>query len=48
MLERVTRHAEAYLASLPERPVGVPVDPTSLRAALAMRADRRRRRRPSG
>ena len=36
MLERVARHAQAYLDSLPERPVGVPVDPETLRAALAM------------
>ncbi len=36
MLERVARHAQAYLDSLPERPVGVPVDPETLRAALAV------------
>jgi glutamate/tyrosine decarboxylase-like PLP-dependent enzyme len=36
MLERVARHAQAYLHSLPERPVGVPVDPEVLREALAM------------
>ncbi|WP_028065550.1 pyridoxal phosphate-dependent decarboxylase family protein [Solirubrobacter soli] len=28
------RHAEAFLASLPDRPVGPPVDPDALRAAL--------------
>src|SRR5918995_509065 len=28
------RHAEAFLASLPERPVGPPADPDALRAAL--------------
>src|SRR3954454_3031447 len=28
------RHAEAFLASLPDRPVGPPVDPAALRAAL--------------
>ena len=36
MLERVARHAQAYLDSVGERPVGVPVDPETLRAALAM------------
>ncbi len=36
MLERVARHAQAYLSSLGDRPVGVPVDPETLRAALAM------------
>src|SRR3954454_19616126 len=36
MLDRVQRHAEAYLASLPERPVGVPVEPDVLRARLAV------------
>src|SRR4051794_15067220 len=36
MLERALRHAEAYLASLPGRPVGIPVDPVALRAALAV------------
>src|SRR5215510_7344038 len=35
MLERAFHHAEAFLAELPERPVGVPVDVESLRAALA-------------
>jgi glutamate/tyrosine decarboxylase-like PLP-dependent enzyme len=35
MLERVARHAQAYLDSLPERPVGVPVEPQVLRNALA-------------
>jgi glutamate/tyrosine decarboxylase-like PLP-dependent enzyme len=30
------RHAEAFLASLPERPVGPPVDPDGLRAALGV------------
>ena len=34
MLERTLRHAEAFLASLPDRPVGPPVDPDALRAAL--------------
>ena len=34
MLDRALRHAEAFLASLPERPVGLPVDPEVLRAAL--------------
>jgi glutamate/tyrosine decarboxylase-like PLP-dependent enzyme len=34
MLERALRHAEAFLASLPDRPVGPPVDPDTLRAAL--------------
>ena len=47
MLERALHHAEAYLASLPERPVGVPVDPEALRAALARAAPRRRRAAPS-
>src|SRR4051794_4172632 len=36
MLNRVQRHAQAYLASLPERPVGVPVEPDVLRAELAV------------
>src|SRR3954469_34005 len=36
MLERALRHAEAYLASLPGRPVGPPVDPAALRAALGV------------
>src|SRR3954454_21644 len=36
MLDRVQRHAEAFLSSLPERPVGVQVDPAVLRAALAV------------
>src|SRR4051812_31554193 len=36
MLERALRHAEAYLASLPGRPVGLPVDPEALRAALGV------------
>jgi glutamate/tyrosine decarboxylase-like PLP-dependent enzyme len=34
MLERTLRHAEAFLASLPDRPVGPPVDADALRAAL--------------
>ncbi|MDA0165145.1 aminotransferase class V-fold PLP-dependent enzyme [Solirubrobacter ginsenosidimutans] len=34
MLEHAFRHAEAFLASLPDRPVGPPVDPDALRAAL--------------
>ena len=34
MLDRALRHAEAFLASLPDRPVGPPVDPDALRAAL--------------
>jgi glutamate/tyrosine decarboxylase-like PLP-dependent enzyme len=34
MLERVARHAQTYLASLDERPVGVPVNPEVLRSAL--------------
>ena len=34
MLERTLRHAEAFLASLPGRPVGPPVDADVLRAAL--------------
>jgi glutamate/tyrosine decarboxylase-like PLP-dependent enzyme len=34
MLERVLHHAEAFLASLPDRPVGPPADPDALRAAL--------------
>jgi glutamate/tyrosine decarboxylase-like PLP-dependent enzyme len=34
MLERALQHAEAFLASLPDRPVGPPVDPDALRAAL--------------
>src|SRR5215203_4749854 len=34
MLERALHHAEAFLASLPDRPVGPPVDPDALRAAL--------------
>ena len=33
-LKLALRHAEAFLASLPERPVGPPVDPDALRAAL--------------
>jgi len=36
MLDRVARHAEAYLSSLADRPVGVPIDPELLRIALAM------------
>jgi glutamate/tyrosine decarboxylase-like PLP-dependent enzyme len=36
MLERAFRHAEAYLASLPDRPVGPPTDPGPLRAALGV------------
>src|SRR4051794_18630970 len=36
MLNRVQRHAQAYLASLPERPVGVPVEPDVLRERLAV------------
>ena len=36
MLERTRGHAEAYLSSLADRPVGVPVDPELLRNALAM------------
>ena len=36
MLDQVKRHAEAYLASLPERPVGVPVEPGVLRERLAV------------
>jgi hypothetical protein len=34
MLERTLRRAEAFLASLEDRPVGPPVDPDALRAAL--------------
>ena len=34
MLDRAFGHAVNYLASLPERPVGPPVDPDALRAAL--------------
>jgi glutamate/tyrosine decarboxylase-like PLP-dependent enzyme len=34
MLERTLRHAEAFLASLPDRPVGPGVDHDALRAAL--------------
>jgi glutamate/tyrosine decarboxylase-like PLP-dependent enzyme len=34
MLERALQHAEAFLASLADRPVGPPVDPDALRAAL--------------
>src|SRR4051794_28520533 len=34
MIERALQHAEAYLGSLSERPVGPPVDPDALRAAL--------------
>src|SRR3954453_20858904 len=33
-LERALHHAEAFLASLPDRPVGPPADPDTLRAAL--------------
>ena len=36
MLERTRRHAETFLASLPERPVGVPVEPAVLRERLAV------------
>src|SRR4051812_30790373 len=36
MLQRVHDHATAYLASLDERPVGVPVDPAVLREKLAV------------
>src|SRR4051812_50130198 len=36
MLDRVRAHAEAFLTSLPERPVGVPVEPDVLRARLAV------------
>jgi glutamate/tyrosine decarboxylase-like PLP-dependent enzyme len=35
MLDAVFRHADAYLAGLDERPVGVPVAPEVLRARLA-------------
>ncbi len=35
MLEQALRHAEAFLATLPERPVGPPVDRDALQAALA-------------
>jgi glutamate/tyrosine decarboxylase-like PLP-dependent enzyme len=34
MIERALHHAQAYLDSLPDRPVGPPVDPVALRAAL--------------
>src|SRR3954468_19434682 len=34
MIERALQHAEAYLGSLSERPVGAPGDPDALRAAL--------------
>src|SRR3954463_10782267 len=34
MIERAFAHAQAFLASLPDRPVGPPVDPDELRAAL--------------
>jgi glutamate/tyrosine decarboxylase-like PLP-dependent enzyme len=34
LLARTLRHAEAFLESLPERPVGVPADAAALRAAL--------------
>src|SRR4051794_12285441 len=36
MIERALHHAQAYLDSLPERPVGPPVDPAVLRAALGL------------
>jgi len=36
MIERALHHAQAYLASLAERPVGPPVDPAALRAALGL------------
>src|SRR4051812_5736098 len=36
MLQRVHDHAEAYLTSLDDRPVGVPVDPAVLREKLAV------------
>jgi glutamate/tyrosine decarboxylase-like PLP-dependent enzyme len=36
MLDHVKRHAEAYLASLPERPVAPPVEPSVLRERLAV------------
>ncbi len=36
MLDRVHDHAAAFLASLDERPVGVPVDPAVLREKLAV------------
>src|SRR6188472_2683278 len=35
MLDPVFRHAEAFLAGLDERPVGLPVEPELLRAGLA-------------
>src|SRR4051794_6829970 len=34
MIERAFEHAQAFLRSLPDRPVGPPVDPDALRAAL--------------
>jgi glutamate/tyrosine decarboxylase-like PLP-dependent enzyme len=34
MIERAFHHAQAFLESLPDRPVGAPVDPDLLRAAL--------------
>src|SRR3954454_19738453 len=34
MIERAFAHAQAFLRSLPDRPVGPPVDPDALRAAL--------------
>src|SRR3954466_865813 len=36
MIERAFHHAQAYLDSLPERPVGPPVDADALRAALGV------------
>src|SRR6185436_16511149 len=36
MIERALHHARAYLDSLPDRPVGPPVDPAALRAALGL------------
>ena len=35
MLDPVFRHADAFLAGLDDRPVGLPVEPEMLRARLA-------------
>src|SRR4051812_50027052 len=36
MLDRVRDHAEAFLTSLPDRPVAMPVEPSVLRERLAV------------
>src|SRR5689334_15698891 len=36
MFDQVKRYADAYLASLADRPVGVPVEPSVLRERLAV------------